>query len=253
MANLTFNSLLKSMEQPLSPDPSYDIDLPDKCQTNIKDDSEPDVMSFMNNLLEARRDGRIIPDEEMKVVVEKKPFDSGSESDKAGKKLVETTKKFLAEAKELQEDIAEDKRLKKVRTYNKKVEKMKITFKDPKMDNSYSVKPMIILFAIIGIVVGCFFAFLANNYVQATNKSGEALEAVIQGFLKEYPWCFTAFDTSIMLPAFGIGFAIVAVMALLAITGQQEKNANRFGREHGKAKLANKNDFLKYKANFMDK
>ena len=222
------------------------------CHSRLEK-SELDIDNAMQAIFDAKEAGRVISEADIRGVVEKNNvLSAAGEGGRRANKVISLTIQTLEEGVKVKKEEIEDKKYdRKVRTYNGKDQKMKIKYAAPKKDAENNIKPMLVMFGIIGVCVGIFTAITANNYIQA-GKQGDALTAILQGLIGGYSMNFSAFAVSTMIPAFFIGFALVAVIALLAITSRSEKVAARVGKEHGKARLATETDIKKYRNQFME-
>lgn len=140
------------------------------------------------------------------------------------------------------------------RKYTNKAEFQKIVFAKPKSANGNPLKKLLI-FGIICIAVGVFFAVEANSYYNFKGGNVESELSCAFSWLMVYdslPVSLTPLNTSVAGIAFLMGFGILGIIGLFIYLDSEQKNLSRVGHEHGSARLGEPKDFKNFKTKFMD-
>lgn len=142
---------------------------------------------------------------------------------------------------------------KEVRKYTNEAQFEKISFAKPTELNRGGKKKFII-FALVCIAVGIFFAVEANSYWVYMNGKTTPMSAAFAWVtvFDDLPVSLSPMDSSVMGMGFLMGAGILGIIGLFVYLDSDQKKLSRVGHEHGNARLGTPKDFKAFKQKFMD-
>lgn len=153
-----------------------------------------------------------------------------------------------------QASLINEQKRKPVRKYTNKAEMEKVVFRKPKEIGGNKAKK-IIIFLLVCVAVGIFFAVEANSYYNFMGGKVESEMSCVFGWLPVFdslPVNLSPLNTSVAGLAFLFGFGILGIMGLFVYLDTEQKQLSRVGHEHGNARLGTPKDFKQFKQKFME-